>query len=383
MENIVFIGSPVAGYFAEEVAREREYTYMQIDANAHIKRTTNDILAYAGYGKNPVSILIYDVDSYIDSAEEIASEIAGTARTLNAKPIIYMPSFLPGAALPQALLAKDIKNFIFYGSAADLKDQLQKNMGGYYDVNARKEVEEMEKVQAETQARIDNFRSIGFAGTQSRIGTTTQAIQCVKYLQLLGYTACYVQLNQTQYFDLSHRSGKVRAVSYVEKCAAWYDERKGPAVVYGGVDLYESQEALTEAQEIYDYYVYDYGAVFDRDFDRTAYIKDDVKILVGGGKVQEYDALERIIGLPPYASCSVILSFMPEGNDDRNDALRLLTAAGGNRPIVFTGYTPDPFVFSDVKMYEKLLPLEEKMIEELSDAKPQKKRFAFRKKVKA
>ena len=51
MENIVFIGSPVAGYFAEEVAREREYTYMQIDANAHIKRTTNDILAYAGYVK--------------------------------------------------------------------------------------------------------------------------------------------------------------------------------------------------------------------------------------------------------------------------------------------------------------------------------------------
>ncbi len=145
----------------------------------------------------------------------------------------------------------------------------------------------------------------------------------------------------------------------------------------------ESQEALTEAQEVYDYYVYDYGAVFDRDFDRTAYIKDDVKILVGGGKVQEYDALERIIGLPPYVSCSVILSFMPESSDDRSDALRLLTDAGGNRPIVFAGYTPDPFVFSDIEMYAKLLPLEEKVAEEIEEAKPQKKRFTFRKKVKA
>lgn len=382
--EILFIGDAVAGHFALEWAKSNKCAYGQIDTHAHVKQTTGDILAYAGYGQRPVDVLIYDVDNFIDPAEVIASEIAGVAKTLNAKPIIYMPSFQPGAALPQALLAKDIKRYIFAGSAANLKEQLTKNIGGYYDANIRAEVEEMQQIQTETNAKVENFRSIGVAGSQGRIGTTTQAIQAVKYLQHLGYKACYIQLNQTEYFDASQRSGKYRTLSYVDKCAAWYDGRKGPAVVYGGVDLYAGQEALAEAKEEYDYYVYDYGAVFDRDFDRTAYLKDDIKVLVGGGKVHEFDAMERILTLPAYASCSVILSFMPEGEEDRADALRLLTEAGGKRPITFAGYVPDPFVFMDVEMFERLLPLEPAAAEGDMDAKQKEKiGFGFRKKVKA
>lgn len=381
--EILFIGSEVTGHFASEWAQSRQAAYGQIDTHAHIKQTTGDILAYAGYGQHPVDVLIYDVEAFIDPAEEIATEIAGVAKTLNAKPIIYMPSFQPGAALPQALLARDIKRYIFAGSAADLKEQLAKNIGGYFDANERAEVEEMQLIQAEANAKVENFKSIGLAGSQSRIGTTTQAIQAVKYLQHLGYKACYIQLNQAEYFDASQRSGKYRTLSYVDKCAAWYDKRKSPAVVYGGVDLYAGQEALAEAKEDYDYYVYDYGAVFDRDFDRTAYLKDDIKILVGGGKVHEFDAIERILSLPAYASCSVILSFMPTGDEDRADALRLLTEAGGSRPITFAGFVPDPFVFTDIDMFQRLLPLvpaEPESPEE--EAKPKKKIGFFRKKVK-
>lgn len=384
--EILFIGDAVTGYFAAEWAKSRKCTYGQIDSHAHIKQTTGDILAYVGYGQHPVDVLIYDVEGFIDPAEMIAAEIAGVAKTLSAKPVVYMPSFQPGSALCQALFAKDVKSYIFAGSAAYLKEQLAKNIGGYFEANERAEVEEIQQIQEEASTRHENFRSIGVAGSQSRIGVTTQAIQIVKYLQYLGYKACYIQLNQTAYFDASPKSGKYRSLSYVEKCAAWYEERKGPAVVYGGVDLYAGQDALAEAIETYDYYVYDYGVVFDRDFDRTAYLKDDVKILVGGGKVQEFDAIERILTLPAYTSCSVILSFMPQGEEDRADALRLLTEAGGSRLIAFAGFTPDPFVFTDAAMFERLLPLQPaEADDETEEVEKQKKKRGFfrRKKVKA
>ena len=44
MESILFIGSHIHGYFAEEVAKTRGYTYHQIDAGADIRKMTNDIL---------------------------------------------------------------------------------------------------------------------------------------------------------------------------------------------------------------------------------------------------------------------------------------------------------------------------------------------------
>ena len=47
--EILFIGNIVTGHFASEWAQSRKASYGQIDTRAHIKQTTGDILAYAGY----------------------------------------------------------------------------------------------------------------------------------------------------------------------------------------------------------------------------------------------------------------------------------------------------------------------------------------------
>ena len=38
--------------------------------------------------------------------------------------------------------------------------------------------------------------TIAVAGVQSRIGTTTQAMQIVGYLKIMGYTVAYVDLTE-------------------------------------------------------------------------------------------------------------------------------------------------------------------------------------------
>lgn len=385
MESILFIGSHIHGYFAEEVAKTRGYTYHQIDAGADIRKMTNDILTYVHKEQLSVSIIIYDVDVFINDAKEIAAEIYGTANTINARPVIYMPSFLPESEMAKALLAKDIKSYVFSGSAASLKDQLEKNITGYFEANGRKEIEEAVRLQEEARAHISMYKTIGVAGTQERVGTTTQAIQIVKYLQYKGYTACYLELNQNRYFDMSGRDGNVREVSFVDKYELWTKaEGNNRNVTYKGVDMYRAEQ-LTDVQKMeYDYYVYDYGNIFDRDFDRMAFLKDDIQIVAGGAKPQEFDYLEKLMCLPAYANASIILSFVPEGEQDNIlkavSELKRWTGTGEARPVIFVGYIPDPFLFTNPAEYERLVPVEmTKQARADQEQAEQRKKKLFRK----
>lgn len=382
MESILFIGSKTHGYFAEDVAKTRGYVYHQIDARADIRKMTNDILTYVHKERLSVSIIVYDVDVFINDAKEIAAEIYGTANTINARPVVYMPSFLPESEMARALLAKDIKSYVFSGSATSLKDQLEKNITGYFEANGRKEIEEAVRLQEEAKAHISVYKTIGIAGTQERVGTTTQAIQIVKYLQYKGYKACYLEVNQNRYFDMSGRDGNEREMSFVDKYELWtMSEARSRNVAYKGVDMYKDEQ-LTDVQKMeYDYYVYDYGSVFDRDFDRMAFLKDDVQIIVGGAKPQEFDYLEKLMCLPAYANASIIISFIPEG--DRDNILKTISELKSwsgtveTRPVIFADYTPDPFLFTNVSEYERIVPVEmtEQAKAEQEQAVQKKKRF--------
>ncbi len=390
MKKMVFIGNKENGYFAEEVAKSNGYQYQQMEAPGNIRHITNEILMLSH--NTPVEILIYDVDAFINDAEEIAKEIAQTARAISAIPIIYMPSFIPESVMTQALYAEDLKRFIFSGTATSLKEQLIKNITGYYDANGRKELEKVQERQAAAEAHIESFQTIGIAGTQSRVGTTTQALQIVKYLQAKGYSACYIEMNQKRYFDLTLKSGTERERTYVEKYITLTDSNLAGKAIFKNVDMYIGNEALNVAKnQNYDYYVYDYGSILDRDFDRTAFVKDDTRIMVAGGKPAEFDYLQQFLAIPLFADCSLILSFVPE--DVKADVLKTIVgiklpgnATNENRLAVFADYTPNPFSVPDLDLYQKIVPVEmtEKMKEVLQeiaaeDAEKEKKRFFKRK----
>ena len=391
MDTILFVGSRVDGYFAEELAASRGGMYHQIDIkSSDIRKTTNDILAYIHSQKNlSVDFVIYDVDRYINEAQEIAAEIRGLVRTVGAKPIVYMPSFLPESELVRALYDKDIRQFIFGGGSYELKEQLERNMTGFFDANERKELAEIRRLQEEEASRVLAFHTVGIAGAQSRVGTTTQALQIVKYLQYMGHRACYVEMNGTRYFDMSGKDGSDRQVSFAEKYRLWTEcESSRAKVTFEGVDLFFGPEGISESmKQGYDYYVYDYGSVTDRDFDRTAFLKDEIQIFTGGAKPAEFDYLLRMLDIPVFLEACIMLSFVPEKEEE--SILRLLheyrikRGSNRNRPIMFCDYCPDPFVFSSPEKYMKVIPMEmtEKRQQELLNSR-KKSRSIFRKKEK-
>ena len=387
MDTIIFVGEKISGYFAEEYAAARGCTYHNVSPiGSDIRKTTNDILGLVQAKQCKNCIMIYDVDTFINDAEAIAAEIEAVARTFNARPIAYLPSYLPESEMAKELVSHGIKSFVFSGSSYDLKEQLDRNISGYFDANGRKEIEEIVRKQEEARSLILDFQTIGIAGTQHRIGTTTQALQLIKYLQYKGHTACYIELNGNQYIDANARSGAIRNLSFVEKCAL-YGETLQEKIKIEGIDLYTGQVGLSEKmKQQYEYIVYDYGSITEHDFDRTAFAKDDIRIIVGGCMLTEIDHLETVLTIPYYADASVMVSFAPEGAQD--NILKLISEVRNDmgrieaRPVMFCPYCPDPFIFTTPDAYEKFLEVEMTPEKEQELLQQKKGRGFFRRKEK-
>ncbi|MDO4325636.1 MAG: hypothetical protein Q4E24_06320 [bacterium] len=77
--------------------------------------------------------------------------------------------------------------------------------------------------------RRQRLQTIAVAGALPRIGVTTQTLQIVKYLQITGYRACYIEMNDSD---------------YPEKVLQLYQKarrEKFGAVKFEGISLYKKE----------------------------------------------------------------------------------------------------------------------------------------------
>lgn len=379
---IIFVGSKLKGYFAEEVAAERDYDFAYVTEKSDITQQVNDILFAA---KKSCKYILFDIEQYINPAEEIAKTIKTIAAATNALPIAYAPYFLPGAALPAALLDQDIKNFIQSGTSADMKDQLEKNIGGFYEANTRKEISAIEEKREEEKLLAGSLKTIAVAGTMHRIGTTTQAIQMCKYLMLKGYKAAYIQINNNLYPD-NHQSLKPNEIGYAEKIKSWFDFEKADddigMVRCFNVDMFYKQDKIPEVlKKGYDYYVYDYGVYTDLDFNRTAFIQSDLQLMVVGSSPTELEYTQDIAQSSFYQDAKLLFSFAAEQEQEEivmlMDEIKMSGGRSNGARTYFASFVPDPFIFSDVELFERLIP-----VEDISLPEEKKKKGLFGRKKK-
>jgi hypothetical protein len=166
-------------------------------------------------------------------------------------------------------------------------------------------------------------RTIGVAGALRRIGTTTQAVQIVKYLDLVGYPAAYVEL-------CSH--------GFINSCEETYADIKKTRgkVSLCDVNMYHS---VREIDDDYAFLVKDYGNFNDSDFNRISFLEQDIKIIVCGAKSDELPFTEQILRTQEFPEASYIFSFVPD--DVREPVRESMEGYAG----YFVEYTPDPFCY--------------------------------------
>lgn len=335
---MIFVGSKEKGYFAEEISEKIDSAFFYVDSHAHISAQVNMILEH---GKQDYTI--FDIEQYIDEADVIADYVTKICNANNSKPIILASGYLRESAIIVELAKNEVKYFILASVLSDMKDQLLKCINGFYDANGIEFVDEMKKdaEAAEERQKID-YKTIAVAGASKRVGTTTVAVQLIRFIQLMGKKACYIQMNSSD---------------YIKSMKEWFvieeDEEIGN-VIYENVDHYYKLNNIREIMSKgYDYYIYDYGAYFDTDFNKVSFLERDVQIFVAGTDPSEMSDTVKIIRSSFYDSANYIYNFTPDA--DQKEVLDMMEEKSAH--TYFMTYIPDKYVYVPNNCYSSILAI--------------------------
>lgn len=360
---MIFVGAPEKGFFAEDYANKENIPFYYTETNSRIKQQTNSILKYGAQ-----DYTIFDVEQYIDNSETIVAEIQRICSANNSKAIIYASGYNPSSEIISKFVGNDFKLFILACDLSGIKDQFEKCLNGYMETCGLEEIKGVTiEEKREEEKKSYNFKLIAVAGSCKRIGTTTHAVQIVKYLQLKGFKAAYIQMN---------------ASTYIKDVLTWYDEYVTDEdlgkVTYENVDHFYNLNKIADVLKLgYDYYVYDYGTYSDTDFNKISFLEKDIKIFILGSDATEMAFSQKVIKNSFYDDVKYIYNLTSE--KDAADIMDLMDEKASNTFIA--SFVPDKYVFQNLScIYEKIIPIQEKEHEkrELNSEKILKPRhFSF------
>ena len=267
--------------------------------------------------------------------------------------IIYAAGYSPGSTVIRLLYESGIKNFIFSIYLGEKKEDLELCLNGYYEnfgYEEKRGISFAEKEPEEPGSEKEKTKAvcIGVAGAITRMGTTTQALQLVKFFQFFEYRAAYIQMNRHHYVeDLKE------AYEQVE-----HDEETGRAT-YLRVDMYYRMDRLQDVLKMdYDYLVFDYGVYSENGFNKVSFLEKEIQIFVVGSKPGgEFEKTYDVIKNNFYNQVFYIFNFVAK--TEQADLLELMEEKAGM--TFFAGEARDPFSFAgEGSIYEKIISLERK-----------------------
>ena len=345
---IVFVGAEDRGYWVRETAQIRGEELEFVESSMTIQEQINEILRHSG------DYIIFDIEQYVDNAEALAEEIMQIGRAKSWTVVIYAPGYDRESRIVQQLMYQGIRYFVYSGNFSEASEELERCLNGYYREPKEEELQEVAK-----REEAKNGIRIGVAGACHRMGTTTFALQLVKYLQLKGYKACYVEVNATGFVEQHERTFNTVHDTYLGK------------VTFENVEMYYKQEKLLDVlKQEYDYFVYDFGTYMDTDFSKTSFLEKDVRIFVVGSKASEMSYTNELIRNEYYTDVNYVFNFISE--KEKPELLEYMEEKAAQ--TYFTVSTPDQFEYVPNEAFEKLLP-----VEDISEPEEEPRGF-FRKK---
>lgn len=205
--------------------------------------------------------------------------------------------------------------------SAGVKRRLIEYLSQQETPNPKQPIVEQNKEEA-----IGVTKKIGIIGIVPRVGTTTQGVQLVKTLTMLGKSVCYIQENDSAFLDSLELF-----FSEVQKDSA------NARLVYHDLMFYKDKNYAYSKN--YDYMVTDYGCALSDQLP-TDFYSNDIRIVVCGGNAEEV-ATMTTLSRQLYRDESIIYIFSFIDPDDRTEVLDLM---GDRREMVrFAPYTPDCF----------------------------------------
>lgn len=190
---------------------------------------------------------------------------------------------------------------------------------------------------------------IGIAGSMSRIGTTTQAIQLAQVLKE-NYKICYVERNEKKYLnDLVNLYTTAK--------------NKKDKIEYSGLEMYKNLLNLDNSLSKYDFVISDFGNINTRTFEEKSFKEQDIKIIISGSKPNEIFKTQVLLERSMYKDANFVFVFVPE--EERVSIASLMREKRDK--TYFSDIVLDPYKLenSSKQLYTRILYSNLDMIEDI------------------
>lgn len=329
---IVFIGTRESGFFIEEIIKDEEIAF------------TNDIdienLEKVALHKN-YSCIIVDISIWFLSHNEIVDALVKVAAAYHGKLIIYASGYSIDCKLCTSLRNRGITNIITSTILSCVKDEFLK----FY--NSEESVPLIIPAKPEITEIKTMYSTIAICGSQSRIGTTTQCVQIVKYLTSKGFKTAYLEFNNSGYVN------KLKTLFRLSQST------------FEGIEFY-NQEQISSLSD-YDYIVYDYGSINNSYFNKYSFLERQTKIIVCGAKPDEMEFSTAALKLfNPYKEINYLFNFVSKS--DESDISSLM----GEHKTHFSPLIPDCYslLSAQQELYQSMELISNQQLPERKKDKP-------------
>lgn len=340
---ILFVGEKQKLYFADEVIQHHNESIMSTGYSPHIADIKEKVL------ENNYTHIIVDCEQFIDPYYTIATELYNLKSLSGFNFIILAIGYDVESELIQALYEQGFKNYILDNILSNQKIQLKNCLENknHIDIPASLSNEipfiKSDNIPESKHKSI----TVAFVGSSSRIGTTTHAIQYIRYLQFMGKTACYISIDPIYIETL-------RIINNLS-----YKDEKFKMLKYKDIDMYNEPEELINILKLnYDFFVLDYGNMEDNNFPFFSFLERDVKICVCGSKSNEIISTNFLINKTSNQDIFYLFNFTDETN--KNDVLEYM----GNdaKKCLFANFCFDYFRYNSTSndLYSKIYKLDTK-----------------------
>lgn len=387
--KLIYVGNhDFASFALAKEAKQREGTYWQheVSPGETLQELEQELISQAG------DLYCYDLTSLPDSEELLVSTIERIRQAVNAEVILYAPGYSPesrvlvslralgiGAVLFEdenlGALQKELHRFVEHPESQvswEEQETLLQQRSQFYE-QLRQEHPCLHEDEPEETApgacdplpsakreqektrfirKPEKVLRIAVAGSQRRIGTTTAALQLVKFLNLQQEdSAIYLEYNGTGYVDACRNQYQVQ------------EEPELSGIRFRNVRLYENPQKLSELLSCgYSYIIYDYGSLKEG-ADRSSIFEKDRLLLVGGGKLGELapmtDAIRDVLD---QKQVFYLFNYLHDCTKEQEDVRKLMR--GSDAHTFFLSSAPDPFTYNPdhSPIFERILREEPKQV---------------------
>lgn len=199
------------------------------------------------------------------------------------------------------------------------------------DIITKPKPQTHKKVQKSQQRSGSRTLKIAVIGAMRRIGTTTVALQLVKYLNdQEEHAAAYLQYNNSDFItDLK------------EICCADVDTGKPDKITFANTDIFSDPRKVNGIiSSGYQYIVYDYGDI--KSISQSSAFEKDIIIIVGGAEPDEIRAMTAALEVFNQKNVFYFFNFTPFS--DREELLDMME--GYRNKTFFLDYIPDKFCYN-------------------------------------